>query len=253
MGVKMKLKEVIGVPDQDNDYKVRMNKSFEIIKNGVKKQKLSSWRNLSLFKSSNDYIVIDSDDKLVYGFLAKPFMQGISIIWAENFSNGSYKNLTKEIIFELLKSGISEIYTDNKQTKEMMSAHKKIITEINKKPYRQVEVLAFNTTSNKTSKITTDIFDDRNLMFQFTWSQNEKKHSFQEDIDSSSWGVHQAYLLAELLGKEINEDFIPNLSDLEPLREEAQSKFSQQIIDKKMSNIYDSGSEWIYEYYEREI
>lgn len=164
------------MPNQDKDYRDRLNKSFEIIKNGSKKQKLSSWRNLALFKSYNDYIVIDSNNVFVFGFLAKPFMNGISIIWAENFSNGKYKNLTKEIIFELLKSDILEVYTDDKQSQEMMVTHKKIIVEINNKPYRQVAVLAFNTVTNKTSEIPTNIFDNRDLMFQFTWRQNEVIH-----------------------------------------------------------------------------
>ena len=249
----MRLKEVIGVPTQDKNEREKIRKTFEMIKNGTNKQELASWRNLRIFKSSNNYIVLDSDDELIYGFMAKSFMKGISIIWAENFSNGKYKNLTKEIIFELLKSNILEIYTDNKQSPEMINAHKKIIAEINKKPYRQVEVLAFNTADNTTSEIPTNIFDDRELMFQFTWRKGEKQYSFQEDLDSSSWGIQQVYRLAELLNREINEDFIPDLSDLEPLRAEAQSKFSQQIIDMKMLPVYDSGSEWIYEYYEREI
>jgi len=248
----MKLREVIGVPEQDKEYRKMMKKSFTIIKDGNKKQKIAIWRNLQLFKSSINYIVIDSGNNLVYGFIAKPFMNGISIIWAENFSNGEYKNLTKEIIFELLKSGILEIYTDTKQTKEMMIAHKKIIAEISKIPYRQVEVLAFNTTTKETNKIPSNIFNDRSLMFQFTWKQSEKKYSFQEDIDSSSWGTHQAYILAELLGKEINEDFIPELSDLKHLQEEAHSKFTQEIIDRKLTPVYNSGSEWIYEYNEKE-
>jgi len=241
----MRLKEVIVVPNQDKDYRDRLNKSFEIIKCGSKKQKLASWRNLSLFKSTNNYIVLDSEDKLIFGLITKTFMQGISIIWAENFSNGKHKNLTKEIIFELLKTGVSEIYTADKQSQEMITTHKKILSEL---PYRQLNVKTFNTDTKETSDNFSSIFTDRSLLFQFTWKTSEKQHTFKEDIDSSSWGVNQAYLLADLLSKEINEDFIPDLSDLKQLQEEAQAKFSQPIIDKQLLPVYENGSEWIYEY-----
>lgn len=209
------------------------------------KKIITVWRNLTLSESSgNRYKVVDHKGNLVYGFRCKPFNDGLSIVWAENYSKGKYKNLTKEIIVELLKSGIKEIYTDDKQTPDMIDAHKKILSNL---PDGNVVVKKFNVVDKSESDDFSDAFKNRDVLFKFTWNRNSQKNkTFKEEINEGSWRIHQELILKKLL----NDDKLYEWDEFFDLEKKARDTLSiDEIEDEYLkSGIYDNVADFMYEH-----
>ncbi|MBM3435548.1 MAG: hypothetical protein FJY07_04940 [Bacteroidetes bacterium] len=207
-------------------------------------KKIAQWRNLILFEGSNRrFKVVDHKDKLIYGFRCKSFKNGLSIIWSENYSGGEYKNLTKEIIFELLKSGVEEVYTDDKQTNDMMTVHKKILSEL---PYAQVIVKKYDSVTDTLSDDFSDIFDNRNALFRFTWNNKEKKRLFEDEMNDSFFRIRQEFILKEL----INDGTLYDWDEFFDLKKKVLSTIPLVEVEEAYlkTDLYDSVASLTYEY-----
>lgn len=238
----MKLVEVISLIKQTKAFSDGQKMEFE--KMPIKKS-IAEWRNLTLYESSAyRYKVVDHKGNLVYGFRCKQFNGGLSIIWAENYSNGGYKNLTKEIIVELLKSGIKAIYTDDKQTPDMMDAHKKILSKL---PDSNLIVKKFNVIDKSETSDFSDVFDNRNTLFKFIWNKHSQKNkTFTEEIDESSWRMHQELILKKLL----HDDTLYEWDEFFDLEKKARETLSIDEIEAAYleSGIYDNVADFMYEH-----
>ena len=238
----MKIKEVISLMDQTKDFSDWQKLEFEKIPT---KKIVAQWRNLTLYESAAyRYKVVDHTCNLVYAFRCKTFNAGLSIIWAENYSKGNYKNLTKEIIVELLKSGIKEIYTDDKQTQDMMDVHKKILSHL---PDSNLMVKKFNVVDKSETSDFSDVFYNRNTLFKFTWNkQSQKNKTFTEEINESSWRMHQELILKKLL----HDDTLYEWDEFFDLEKKAKETFSVDEIEEAYlkSGIYDNVADFMYDH-----
>jgi hypothetical protein len=245
----MKLREVVQVKSQSGNKK--MKQTFETIKNGKRKKLIFKWRTLKAYESSDGigstWVVTDNKDNLVYGFKTKKFQNGISIIATENYSEGKYKNLTKEIIFELLKSGIKEVYTDDKQSPEMIKVHKKIMREL---PYSQVVVRRFDMGTNTVDDDLTNMFSDRLSMFQFIWKDGQINETFENEFPGNMWSsglVSELQISLNQSEEEMNCDWA-NKDSINDLIIEAKEKLGEEAVDKMIEKSYDGLADFLYEY-----
>ena len=232
----MKLKEVIKIGTQSKEGIKQHFITYQNVFNGTNKKVISEWQGLTMYTSRNHYVVV-KDNNIVFGFDVKSFQQGISIVWAENYSNGAFRNLFKEIIFELLRSGVKEIYTDNKHSAEMILSHEKIINEL---PYSQVRVEKFNSNTNEVTSSLNGMYGDSDVYFKFTRKNAMRDETFKEEIKDTMWESRIISSLNNSLGH-TDEEFTDNI---EYLVENVDDNIVKEIFEGAYYNMVD----FFYEY-----
>ena len=99
----------------------------------------------------------------------------------------------------------------------------------------------------KQTKDFSDVFNNRNILFKFTWNRNSQKNkTFKEEINESSWRIHQELILKKLL----HDDRLYEWDEFFDLEKKARNTLSiDEIEDEYLkSGIYDNVADFMYEH-----